>query len=79
MPRGRKAPKLWPADPVHRTVIVSSGSPSPPHMRVTSEPSMVPTARSTLRTARSKVTARLLTTASRHSSIRLTSNARSSR
>ena len=30
MPRGTKAPKLWPAEPVRCTWIVSSGRPSPP-------------------------------------------------
>ena len=30
MPRGTNAPKLWPADPVNVSRIVSSGSPSAP-------------------------------------------------
>ena len=45
IPRGTKAPKLWPAEPEQRERIVSSGSPSPPHIRVTSEPRIVPTVR----------------------------------
>ena len=48
MPRGRKAPKLWPAEPVKSIWMVSSGRPSPPWRRVSSEPSIVPTVRLTL-------------------------------
>ena len=51
MPRGTKAPKLWPAEPRRCTEMVSSGSPAPPWRRVTSAPSIVPTVRCTLRTA----------------------------
>ena len=43
------APKLCPAEPVNRSEIVSSGRPSRPQRRVTSEPSMVPTVRLTFR------------------------------
>ena len=52
MPRGTNAPKLCPADPVKCTWIVSSGSPSLPYLRVTSEPSIVPTVRCSLRIGR---------------------------
>ena len=52
MPRGRNAPKLCPADPVNSTWMVSSGSPSLPYLRVTSEPSIVPTVRCSLRIGR---------------------------
>src|SRR6267142_115750 len=37
MPRGTKAPKLWPAEPVKCMRIVSSGRPSGPWRRVSSE------------------------------------------
>ena len=49
MPRGTKAPKLWPAEPVKWMRIVSSGRPSPPYRDVTSYPRIVPTVRCTLR------------------------------
>ncbi len=38
IPRGRNAPKLWPAEPVNLSWIVSSGSPAPPYRRVSSLP-----------------------------------------
>ena len=34
MPRGTKAPKLWPACPLNFNWIVSSGSPLPPYFFV---------------------------------------------
>ena len=43
------APKLWPALPVKWISMVSSGSPSAPHRRVISLPTIVPTTRWTLR------------------------------
>ncbi len=49
MPRGTKAPKLWPAEPVKLSLMVSSGRPAAPYLRVTSLPVMVPTTRLTLR------------------------------
>ena len=45
IPRGRNAPKLWPAEPWNLSWIVSSGSPAPPCRRVSSLPRMVPTVR----------------------------------
>ena len=30
MPRGTNAPKLWPADPMNVSLMVSSGRPAPP-------------------------------------------------
>ena len=54
MPRGTKAPKLWPAEPSKLSEMVPSGSPAPPWRLVTSEPSMVPTARWMLRMGRSR-------------------------
>ena len=48
-PRGRKAPKDWPAEPVKVMSMVSSGRPAPPNFFVTSWPSMVPTVRLMLR------------------------------
>ena len=47
-PRGTKAPKLWPAEPRKVRVMVPSGSPAAPCAGVISEPSRVPTVRSTL-------------------------------
>ena len=44
-----KAPKLCPAEPWKRRRIVSSGSPSAPHLFVISLPSIVPTTRFRLR------------------------------
>ena len=38
MPRGMNAPKLWPAEPLKRMRIVSSGRPTAPYLRVTSLP-----------------------------------------
>jgi hypothetical protein len=45
IPLGMKAPKLWPAEPLKRMRIVSSGRPFAPHFFVTSPPVMVPTTR----------------------------------
>ncbi len=56
IPRGRKAPKLWPADPWNLSWIVSSGSPAPPYRRVSSLPRIVPTVRLTLRIGSSSET-----------------------
>ncbi len=56
MPLGRNAPNDWPAVPVKVMSMVSSGSPSPPQRLVSSEPSMVPTVRFTLRTGSSSRT-----------------------
>ena len=52
MPRGTKAPKLCPAEPVKVSEMVSSGSPAAPKRRLISEPSRVPTVRSTLEMGR---------------------------
>ncbi len=52
MPRGTNAPNDWPAEPVNVRSMVSSGSPAPAYLLVTSWPSIVPTVRFTLRTAR---------------------------
>ena len=49
MPRGTKAPKLWPAEPENCSEIVLSGRPAAPYRRVTSYPSIVPTVRFTFR------------------------------
>ena len=49
MPRGTKAPKLWPAEPRNFSLMVSSGRPFGPYLRVTSLPVIVPTTRLTLR------------------------------
>ena len=49
MPRGTNAPKLWPAEPLKLSWIVSSGRPAAPYLRVTSLPVIVPTTRLTLR------------------------------
>ena len=78
MPRGTNAPKLCPAEPKQPTRMVSSGSPSPPHIRVTSEPSIVPIARSTLRTGRSIATGSRWTMALRQAAMSPRSKARSS-
>ena len=59
MPRGTNAPKLWPAEPVNFSLIVSSGkSFGAVCFRVTSYPSMVPTVRFTFRIGRSSETRR---------------------
>ena len=47
-PRGRKAPKLWPAEPTNFRLIVSSGRPLAPYRLVISAPRIVPTTRLTL-------------------------------
>ena len=66
MPRGTNAAKLWPAEPVKCMRMVSSGRPSRPWARVTSEPRMVPTVRFTLRMGRRTSTGSRRSTASRH-------------
>ena len=48
-PCGMNAPKLWPAQPLKWSWIVSSGRPFAPHLRVISLPVIVPTTRLTLR------------------------------
>ena len=55
IPFGTNAPKLCPADPVNRMLIVPSGRPAPFQTLVTSWPSSVPTVRLTLRIGRSIV------------------------
>src|SRR5689334_5849508 len=77
IPRGRKAPNDWPADPVKVRSIVPSGSPSPPKRRVTIEPSIVPTVRLTLRTGSSRLTGRASSSAPSHSWISVWSSATS--
>src|SRR5436305_5993694 len=49
MPRGMKAPKDCPAEPLKWKWMVSSGNPAGPWRRVTSLPVMVPTTRLVLR------------------------------
>ena len=49
IPRGTNAPKLWPAEPLNLSWIVSSGSPAAPWRRVSSLPRIVPTVRLMLR------------------------------
>ena len=56
MPRGMNAPKLWPAEPLKRMRIVSSGRPAAPYLRVISLPVIVPTTRCTLRIGSSALT-----------------------
>ena len=50
MPGQRKAPTLWPTEPVSVTSIVPSASPAAPWRARTSPASKVPTVRWTLRT-----------------------------
>src|SRR3972149_5126680 len=49
MPGARKAPRLWPAEPVKRRSIVPSGSPRAPNRFATSPERRAPTGRRTVR------------------------------
>src|SRR2546421_296517 len=51
MPCGTKAAKLWPAEPLKCSLIVSSGRPAGPWRRGSGPPTLVPTTRWTLRIA----------------------------
>ena len=72
------APKLCPAEPVNWRLIVSSGSPSRPQWRVTSEPSIVPTVRFTFRIGSVARTGSPSVRAGAHSSSRVVASSESS-
>ena len=68
MPAGRKAPRLWPAEPVRVRSMVPSGSPCGCAL-VTSCPSIVPTVRLTLRMGKRAVTGTPWSRASREAAM----------